>query len=178
MANVLPLDAQKHVWRVFRSRFIVAVALAILGLSLFFALSLLPSYLAISLASQPVQDVQPSKGSPDDAASIARAQTLVTKLSPALFASSSVSAVIRSAIQDRPSGVVLSNITYTAGDSTKAGEMIVVGDAPREKISEFRKALSADPYFKTVSVPVAALVGTDGGRFSMTLTLSGQGVDF
>src|SRR3990167_920652 len=102
MANVLPLDAQKHVWRVFRSRFIVAVALAILGLSLFFALSLLPSYLAISLASQPVQDVQPSKGSPDDAASIARAQTLVTKLSPALFASSSVSAVIRSAIQDRP----------------------------------------------------------------------------
>lgn len=154
----------------YRARLVIVLSLTIFALGFFFALTLLPSYLAISLAGGPDQTTQENTHtSSDETISIARAQMLVTKLLPVLSATSSPTAVIATAIKDRPAGVVLSHISYTAGEGDATGELLLVGDAPREKVSAYRDALTADPLFKTVSVPVGALVGTDGGHFSITL---------
>jgi hypothetical protein len=48
--------------------------------------------------------------------------------------------------------------------------MIVGFSLARDAINVYRQALQADPHFKTVSVPVGDLAGTQGGRFSVTLS--------
>ena len=59
-------------------------------------------------------------------------------------------------------------ITYTAGSPSS---LMLVGSADTTGgISAYRAALAADAAFASVSVPVGALVGTEGGRFSVTLS--------
>jgi hypothetical protein len=40
----------------------------------------------------------------------------------------------------------------------------------RVAINAYREALAADPHFTGVAVPVGDLLGTAGGKFSITLT--------
>jgi hypothetical protein len=47
---------------------------------------------------------------------------------------------------------------------------MIVGFSPaRDAVNLYRQALQADARFKTVSVPVGDLAGTQGGKFSVTL---------
>jgi len=134
------------------------------------ALALAPSYLAISLAAPDQPAAQPdAKGAPDDAISIARSQMLVTQLAPLLAGSSSPSTIIMRALGERPSGVAITHISYKAADQSSTGEIQLVGTASRERVAAYRDALTADHTFNSVSVPVGALVGADGGHFSITI---------
>ena len=170
MANVLPLDAQKRVWRLYRARFMVALSILIFALAVILGLSLIPSYLALSLATSPTRDVpETARAQPADAAAIARAQALIGQFSPSLTSTSSPTALLRKAIEARPAGLTLNHLSYQAGQQSATGEIILVGHAPREKIAAYRNALTSAKTFSSVSLPVAALVGSDNGRFSITL---------
>ncbi len=172
MANVLPLNAQKRVARAYRARFVIAASAAITALALLLALALLPSYLALSLAAAPVPVVSGERPV-NDPRVVSRAQTLVAQFTPILSSTTSPSALIAAATLLRPSGVLVHHVVYTAPTSGNSAELLLVGTAPRDKVAAYRDALSTDPRFANVSVPVSALVGTISGDFSITLSVRG-----
>lgn len=168
MSNVLPKDAKKDVWGMYRARFIVAgslVALAAAGLG---ALSLLPSYLALHAAGSPdaPSNTPGSPGSETDRAAVASIRAMMNALAP-LIATSTPTSAITNALSLRPSKISIDRITYTEG---APGTIVLAGtSATREALSGYRQALSADPLWKTVSVPIGDLTGEPGARFSLTL---------
>ncbi len=177
MANILPLEAQKRVARMYRTRFVIAASIAIAGLSLLLALALIPSYLALSLAAPPIREA----ASGDRAMNpqiIARTQALVAKFGPALAATTSPTSLITEAINERPSGIALNHISYTAPQAGTEAQLQLVGTASRDKIAAYRDALESRPAFSNVSVPVSALVGSGSGDFSATLEIPGISKDF
>lgn len=166
MTNVLPPERQRDVWGTYRARFIFAGSAFGLALALLAYLSLLPSYLALRADERAVPPSGPGPGSSRDQADITRAQGLLAALKPAVDATTTPSEVLQSAIAHRPRGILVDHITYAS-----PGTIVVSGVAQsRESISEYKKALLADPRFKSVSVPVGDLVGAEGGRFSITLS--------
>ncbi len=153
----------------YRVRFVIAgslVGLSTAGLS---ALSLLPSYLALH-AAEPVKvqsGVSRSAASSADRATIASIQTMLEALSP-LIATTTPTAAIMRALSLRPSTIAIDHITYSADNP---GMVILAGSAAtRGAINGYRQALSADPHWKTVLVPVGDLTGEPGARFSITLS--------
>src|ERR1043166_7174449 len=168
MSNLLPDAAQQVIRREYRARFILAGAALAIGAALFTILALSPSYGALFITQPRVRaqatQLQQSKS---DSADIARAQILMTQFSPVASASSSVTTAIRQAISDRPTGVRIDNISYTAGVS----DTIALGGIAesREMIDKYRATLLADPYFTSVKLPVGDLIGALGGRFTITV---------
>ncbi|MEK7156283.1 MAG: hypothetical protein AAB790_00560 [Patescibacteria group bacterium] len=169
MSNVLPKEAKKAAWRMYRARFVIAgslVALAAAGLS---ALALLPSYLALH-AAEPVSapsNTAKSAGSETDRAALTSVRAMVETLSP-LIATTTPAAAITQALSARPSAISIDHITYSA-DSP--GMLILAGTAAtREALGGYRQALSANSLWKTVFVPVGDLTGEPGARFSMSLS--------
>ena len=169
MANVLPPPAQKKLWRMYRARFIVVFSALLSTLALLAMLLILPSYLALRIAAPPQQNAPTTgqRGATGDAMAIARAQAIVLAITPVLAATSSPSSAIASALSDRPAGVVIEHITYSAD----TGQLTLTGTALRSAVNGYHDALTGNPRFSSVSVPVSALVGSDGGRFSVTLTI-------
>jgi hypothetical protein len=96
------------------------------------------------------------------------AKALLSELSPLVSASTTPTAVITEALSLRPPGITVDEISYTSGNP--ASLMLVGSAATNGAISAYKTALASDALFTSVSVPVGALVGTDGGRFSMTLS--------
>ena len=170
MSNILPQDARLTVRSMYRARFIVAdsfVALFVAGLS---ALALLPSYLAIHAAD--IQDAATSTSaktaSDADRATISSIRTMLGSLSPVLTATTTPSGLISKILSLCPPTILIDHLTYSGGDP---GTIVVTGSAAtREAINGDRQALSAEPLFKAVSVPVGDLTGAPGARFSLTLT--------
>lgn len=172
MSNVLPREAQRAVWRMYRARFITAgslVAIATAGLAL---LALLPSYLALHAAEgRSISAVPSGEKDPkvqNERILIARAQSLLTTLAPLASATTTASDTIATSLALRPKGVTVDHIIYAGGSP---GEVVIVGFAhTRDRINAYRQALENDPHFKTVTVPVADLAGTQGGKFSITIS--------
>lgn len=154
----------------YRARFVIVLAAFLLALACFALLALIPSYLALRLATPPVADtsITHKGGAPGDAIAIARAQALVRILSPVLSATTSPTALITEALSQRPKGISVDHVTY----DVSAGHLVLVGTGMRDAINSYRDTLSKDLRFPSVSVPVSALVGSDSGHFSMTLTLA------
>ena len=167
MANLLPEKDQKKIASDFRSRLILAGSYLMLGSAFFAALALFPSY-AILFATRPQEATRTARiQNKADEKDLARTQVLVNQISPILSASSSVSAAILAAVADKPKGVHLDHITY-AGAKTQ--DIIISGAADnRDEINLYRNTLAKDSHFTRVSVPVGALVGAEGGRFTLTL---------
>lgn len=169
MSNVLPKEAKKAVWGMYRTRFIIAGSLVAFAAAALSALSLLPGYLALH-AAEPASvraDTSKSGGNEADRTAIMSVRAMLETLSP-LIATTTPSAAITQALSARPSTIAVDHITYTAGN---LGTLILAGSAAtREAISGYRQALSADPLWKTVFVPVGDLTGEPGARFSVTLT--------
>lgn len=171
MANVLPITAQKKLWRMYRAHFIVALSGSLIVLALLTALLLVPSYLALRLAAPPVvasDKVQAPADRGADTIELARAQALLRALDPLLMATSSVVADISQALSERPAGVSIDHITYTADNR----QLTLSGTAAREKLNAYRDMLAGHERFSSVSVPVSALVGTGGGHFAITIILA------
>jgi len=170
MTNILPVDAQKKVWRMYRSRFVIALAIVSLILSAVATLALVPSYLVVLIAAPPVTEVSILQDAVvvDYTAVLARAQGLVQALLPMVNSTTSPSEIITSALIHRPQGVMIEHVSYVSG---KTGQITIAGSGNRDSISEYRDILSKNSYFTSVSVPVGALVSQEG-RF--TISLSGN----
>lgn len=168
MTNLLPLKRQKAVWAMYRARFLIAASIVLLVFAAIAALALIPSYLALELAAPPApQTTSQPKGSPGDTAAIARAQAIVRAAVPLVIAATSSSRVIDEALSLKPAGVSITHVTLASG---APGQLALAGTATRDALNAYRNALSADPFFTGVSVPVNALVGSDNGQFSITLS--------
>jgi len=171
MVNILPEDIRKRARDAARARYMIAgaiVALIAAGLAL---LLLLPSYFVLAGI--------PSLGSStsitaaqvaSDTAAVIETKVLLAAVAPSVAASSTPTAAIVEALGLRPQGVTVDQISYTAG--TPSSLMLVGTAATTGSIGDYRTALAADPLFASVSVPVGALVGTQGGRFSITLSVA------
>ena len=168
MANVIPEDIRRSLGRRSLSRFVLAGSIVALVCALAAFLALLPSYFVlteslsgIAPTAVPVSATQASA----DRASVTHTNTLLSVLAPIVSATTTPTDVVAEALKLRPAGVHVDQITYTAGS------LMLVGSASTNvTISTYRSALAADPMFSSVSVPVGALAGTDGGRFSMTIS--------
>ncbi|HVU75301.1 MAG TPA: hypothetical protein VHD38_00460 [Candidatus Paceibacterota bacterium] len=168
MANVLPEQDQKKLWRALRARFIIVLSVLLIVLALIGYFALIPSYLALQFAAPPtVEPTAAAAASAETTASIGRAQAIVLALAPVLSASTTPSSLISEALAAKPSGVTIDHISYDA----VSGTIMLSGSGSRDTINSYRDLAAKDANFSDVSVPVSALVG-ESGHFSMTITLA------
>lgn len=170
MANVIPNEMRRDMRNHSRARFVLAGStVALISAALSF-LMFLPSYFALIVNSRGVSpDFTPITTAVrvSDGEAIQHTNALLSELAPIAAASSTPTDTIASALALRPSGVRVDQIIYTQGAPSS---LMLEGSADTNgEISAYRSALAADSEFTSVSVPVGALVGTDGGRFSITL---------
>ena len=165
MTNVLPQKAQRHVWGMYRARFILAGSGVACVVAILAFLALLPSYLALHADGYPESASLSAGGSTHDQADIVRARGFLSTLQPLIAATTTPSGILSSALGLRPPKVLVDHVSYTSGT------LVLSGASPsRESIDTYRKSLAADPHFTSVSVPVGDLAGAQGGRFSITLS--------
>ena len=169
MSNLLPPKVKRELWGMYRARSIILVALFLCVLAAVSFLALVPSYLVLQIGwrTPAQQSVDPSQAA--DRAVMAHTQAVVAALSP-LLASTTASALITDAIGARPAGITIDHVTAAAGSP---GTIILTGSAgSNSEVSAYQRALQADPHFSGVSVPVADLIGSVNGEFSITLNAS------
>lgn len=167
MANVLPLKVQRAVWSEYRARAVLVLSFALLASALVALLSLAPSYVVLkgSSATKDAAASPPLQGQAD-IQGVLRTQALVTAVLPILSSTTSPERAIREALALRPTGVHVERVSYRAGD----GRVVLSGSGDtREAIDAYRAAIADDGRFGNVSVPLGALVGIEGGRFTITI---------
>lgn len=164
MSNVLPNARTTYLRRV-RARFVIVLGLTFSAAAVVAILALLPAYIATSIARAGL--VSSAGGeAPAEQAEAARTLALIQALTP--FATTTSSGKLAEALELRPPGVRVTSVRYSAG---APASLVLSGTSlRREGVNEYRDALLVDNRFGKVSVPVAALVGTQEGRFSITLT--------
>ncbi len=175
MSNLLPKETLRFVWEGYRSRLILTGALVLVAAAALAFMELLPSYAAIKVEerSREKQSSLPERPDTDPQAEaerkeLMRAQALLARALPIVSAASAPSEVIKAALALRPPGVTVSKIFFVSGES---GALTLTGNsAGREGVNQYREALSKEKYFRSVSVPVGALVGSEGSEFTITLT--------
>lgn len=165
MTNVLPPEAERTLWRMYRARYIIAGSSIALLAALLSVLSLLPSYLALHANEETASEQTERVASVKDQEDIRRAQGILTVLAPLVDATTTPSAAIARALSLRPAVVAIDHISYTPGSLVLSGV-----SKSREGVGVYRKALATDPIFSSVVVPVGDLAGAQGGRFSITLS--------
>ena len=151
-----------------RARFIIVGSLVFLICAGISAFSLAPSYFVL-IANAPgsAPAIAPVSAADHalDVAAISHTKALLTQIAPLAGTSTAATDAITTALSLRPAAVHIDQITYTPGS------LMLVGSADTNSaISAYQSALSANPTFTSVSIPVGALVGTDGGRFSVRLS--------
>lgn len=168
MANVLPPQFKKSLWRVQRAHYALVFAIMLGILVVVGAVALAPSYLALEIASPRVPEIpENTQREVTDPLALARANALVTNLMAATHATSSPSELFAMIFDASTSEIVVDSISLTESGSRIA----VSGTGSREGISAYRNILSENDLFSSVSVPVGALVGSENSRFSITITL-------
>lgn len=166
MANVLPPEKKKILAARLRARFIFTTAVVLCAGALVAALALVPAFVSVRIALSSLPESEVSETARDDQAKGARAAALVAALGPISHATSSAPVEsVTAALALKPAGMSISGVRYSKGKIELSGVA-----ANRAAVSVFRDALEADARFTTVAVPVAALVGTQEGRFTITLS--------
>lgn len=173
MVNVLPEEARRSVWRFYRARFLLAVAVTLCVCGFLAFLAFLPAYAALraegaffETASSANAGVQKAKDPERD--QILRTRILLEQLSPTASSSAPMFDALMSALGARPSGVRVDRMNYVRDTD---GEVTIGGTASsREGVQAYVAALRLDPRWKNISVPIGDLAGTGDGRFSITLT--------
>ena len=116
MANVLPPDRQRAVWREYRSRAFIVLAVALLASAALALLSLLPSYLVLSGNDRPVASESSVLQGQADVQWILRTQSLLATVLPILSSTTSPTSAIREVLALRPAGVRVERVSYRGGD--------------------------------------------------------------
>jgi hypothetical protein len=170
MTNLLPADKQNDV-RLFYSlrRRTVAASVAIVS-AMLSLLALAPSFLLLRVEQPSSQTETVLQNEKDDTTAISHAQELLAALSPIVAASSSVSEALNAALalRQKYGSITIDHISYQSG---ARGTIVLSGAATESRhIDAYRRALSLDPHFTDVSVPIGALIGARNGSFSITLS--------
>ncbi len=169
MTNVLPLLDKKSLRQNVVSRIVIVAALALTIVGVVGALALVPAYVSVHLPRTALANLtSTSATSSDDRATVARFKLLVKELAPLVDERPSLGRALALLDEHRPKGVVLDMMYYRSGSP---GTLVVSGSvSKRDLVGEYRTALEKAAFFTDISVPVAALVGTSAGSFTMTLT--------
>lgn len=168
MANVLPPEVQKKVWAMYQARFVLVTSLVLLALAAAAAITMIPSYVAVQIAeSGPGQEAAETEEVRAHAIALERSQFLIRELMPVVSATSSAVDAMTATLAMRPDGVRVTRIMYVA--DAEEGRLTLVGSGPRSQVSAYKDALTNSGLFTAVSVPVGALVGSEGGGFSIVL---------
>src|SRR3989338_759494 len=170
MANILPRDAMKDVRAFYRARVVLAGSLLAIACGAIALLALVPAYAICNEEQGQGEAVQaaPSPASSADREEIARAQVLLRELKPIASSTPSVLEFVEAILAPRPAGVAIQSVRLARG---APGTLVVTGTAPsRAAISAYRAALSDDPRFESVSVPIGNLTGAKNDRFTVTIT--------
>ena len=176
MVNVLPEETLRAVRGGFRDRLLLVGALVFLGLALLSCLALLPAYIALRIEQDIVPGNVTTSAMPDQSpqskaerADIMRSEGLVKSITPYVAATSSPTQTLITVLSMRPRGVQIDHVHMSSPVGGRA--ITIEGVAPgRDEINQYREALAKNPGFRSVSVPVGALVAADGGKFSITIT--------
>lgn len=176
MTNVLPTEALQAELGRFKNRLLLVGSLVFFGIAILSALALLPSHVALQVENKDLsqQGIGGSGTVPEankeaaERSGIVRAQALIDRIAPIVSGTSTPSEAISAALALRPPGVLVDHISYVSG----ADETIMIYgiSTERESIHKYRETLSNSGHFKNTSVPVGALVGTEGGKFTITLS--------
>lgn len=168
MSNVLTAEAKKQLDSKARSRLVFVAAAVVAAGGLLACLSLAPVLISISTAQAALNapSLEEEASLREDQVKGLRAQALITALTP-LLATTTPTGSVSSALELLPAGVSVTSVSYDSG-----GKKIVLSgtSARREAVNAYRDALEASGLFSSVVIPVAALVGTQEGRFTITLT--------
>jgi hypothetical protein len=167
MANLLPPAFARTVLRDTSVRFAAVAAAAIAGLGMFFIVALTPTYVLVAGDTPATSTSATTKA--EDEAVLARAQALVEQLAPHAAAGTTLPAIL-TALSLRPAGVHIISISYAAGKNGTDTATLAGSADRREDLEAYRSALQTSGAFASVSIPVAALVGTTQGEFTVTLT--------
>jgi hypothetical protein len=168
MSNVLTPEEKKRLDARLRARFLLAAALILAGGALIACLALAPALISVQVASASLAaPAAESEAAREDSTKAARAQSLIAALGPLVSSTSSAATALAEALAFQPADISISLITYNAESDT----IVLSGFSKgREAVNDFRDALEGSGAFTDVSVPVAALIGTQQGRFTITLT--------
>ena len=152
----------------YRSRFILVTSLVLLGLAAAAALTLFPSFVALEIAApRATEEATGAEADRADATALERSQLLIRELLPVVSATSSPVAVVEKALSLKPTGVRVTRMIYTSGE--EEGKITLIGSGTRDAVSAYKDALTNSGDFTAVAVPVGALVGSEGGGFSIVL---------
>lgn len=169
MANVIPREGLSKMQKRNTARFLLISSFMIAGAALVAILAILPAYVSVRIARASIESAnQEAAGSMSaDQDTAIRTQALITNLTPIANATSSPSSALAFALAQKPAGISITTITYTGG--SKPTILLTGTSQRREAMNTFRDALEASGRFSSVAVPVAALVGAQEGRFTITL---------
>lgn len=169
MSNLLPHAIQDQIWADTCARFIATVAVMLIVSAGISMVTLIPAY-AVLVVRTPVGSAHSNlsaSSTPGTAADIALAQEIIRGFAPVIQATSSPETALAAMLAVKPEDVDLTHISYAYG---KPSVMALVGDAEtRDYLNEYRVALT-QAHLGIVSVPVSALVGTQDGHFTMTIS--------
>lgn len=168
MANVLPKDSLRELRSSYRTRFILAGSLVASIVAGAVLIALVPSYAMVKAEQERTEAKVAEFPQNDEQEDIMRAQMLVRAFKPLTASATSSLTIFDDIFSVRPAGVVLSSVGLVKGQE---GSIAISGRASsREQINAYRAALSENPIFESVEVPIGVFVGAEGGSFSMTIT--------
>lgn len=169
MANVLPEKNLSQIKNEYHARALVTFGGVLLLASL---IASVPLFLASHNAANTSMIPKISDPSPEEIQfqkDVKRARALVFELKDAVYASSTPSQAIAVALSMKPAGIEVDQVNYTRDVK---GAIAISGTAPSpEVLDTYRAALLKRPdLYSEVALPVQALVNSEGGRFTLTLT--------
>lgn len=168
MSNLLPpayarAQESKHLLRL---GLLVAGLIATVGLVALASLAPSLAVVRVALDRAAPSALATTTAAAQDGEALTAAQAMLSQLT--LISTGTPAALIEDILAKKPSSIAVHKFSYARGDPST---LVIAGTASRgESVNEFRFALSGDPRFKAVTVPIGALVGGKDGSFSITVT--------
>ncbi|OHB18801.1 MAG: hypothetical protein A2854_02965 [Parcubacteria group bacterium RIFCSPHIGHO2_01_FULL_56_18] len=171
MANVIPREGLSKMQKRHGARFLLLGSYMFAAAAVIAILAILPAYVSVRIARASVdsETQESSGGVGTEQATAIRTQSLITNLTPIANATSSPTGALSIALAQKPAGISITTISFLGG--AKPSILLTGTSQRREAVTAFRDELKASGRFSNVAVPVAALVGTQDGRFTITLSL-------
>lgn len=173
MSNLLPQKDRTRRAHMVTARILIVIGLALSGAGIIGILSLAPAFFSVSIPREALEHVAKQSGeesatSTTDRDTVARFKLLIRELGRLAEDRASLARAYELLEELRPAGMNFENVYYRSGTS---GTIVVSGTVTkRDLVGTYRAALEKTGHFKDIAVPVAALVGTSAGNFTMTLS--------
>ncbi len=173
MSNLIPHSERNKIARKVTARIVIVVCLALIVTGVLALLALTPAYVSVVIPRSELEKVAAGQrdrvaSTTEDIATIARFKLLSQELKRMGEERAALTQALGAIEGTRPSGLALGNVFYRSGTP---GTLVISGSVTkRDLVGTYRKALEQTNLFSNIAVPVASLVGTSEGDFTMTLT--------